>query len=95
MDAPHYPPAERFVLPERMARTLETRTTSIADLMANPAAWSIVTKALPIASGIVQVPMMKPFLGNFSLRDLAQFGLVDAALLTPIDEQLKALGTFK
>lgn len=95
MDAPLYPPAAQFVPPERVARVLQTRTVSLADLMANPAAWAIVVKELPMAQGIVQAPMLKPFLGNFSLRDLAMFGVFDAALLAPIDAQLKELGTFK
>jgi hypothetical protein len=95
MDAPLYPPAAHYAQPERIARVLETRTVSLADMMAIPAAWDIVVKALPVAAEIVKAPMLKPFLGNFSLRDLAMFGVLDAALLAPIDVQLKQLGTFK
>ena len=95
MDAPVYPPAKQFVAPARVATTLNTRDTAIADLMANPAAWAIVQKDQPGLEGVLGSSMLKPHLGNFSFRSLVQFGAVQDVALDRIDEQLKALGALK
>lgn len=92
MDAPLYPPAAAFIPPRHVAHALSTQDSAIADLKANPAAWAIVLKEIPTMEARIGNEMLKPHLGNFSLRSLVQFGVVPAAALDRIDEQLKALG---
>mgnify|MGYP001137639201 CR=1 FL=1 len=95
MDAPLYPPAARFVQPVRVAYTISTSNTPIAELMKIPAAWAIVVKEVPNIEARLSVPMLKPHLGNFSLRSLVQFGFSTAEQLDRVDAQLKALGDVK
>lgn len=92
MDAPLFPPATAYVQPVRIARTLNTRDTSIAELRSIPAVWAIVLKEIPTIERRIASDQMKPHLGNFSFRSLTQFGVVQAADLDRIDAQLLALG---
>ncbi len=92
MDAPLYPAARTFVAPTRIPRTLSTRDTSISELQAIPAAWAIVSEEIPNVDARIGSEMIKPHLGNFSLRSLVQFGVVSPDALPRIDERLKALG---
>lgn len=95
MDAPLYPPASSFVRPERVAYQVSTRNTPIAELMKIPAAWAVVVKEVPGIDARLSVPMLKPHLGNFSLRSLVQFGFSTTAQLDRVDAQLLALGDVK
>jgi hypothetical protein len=95
MDAPLYPPARIFVQPQRVAYQVSTRNTPIAELMKIPAAWAIVTKEVPGIDRRLSVPMLKPHLGNFSLRSLVQFGFSSTEQLDRVDAQLLALGEMK
>ncbi|MET0363085.1 MAG: hypothetical protein ABW169_00395 [Sphingobium sp.] len=92
MDAPLYPPASAYVQPRRAPRVLSTQDTAIADLKAVPAAWAIVVKQIPSMEARIGNEMIKPHLGNFSLRSLVQFGVVAGPDLDKIDVQLKTLG---
>jgi hypothetical protein len=95
MDAPLYPPATAFEQPTPVAREINTKDTSIADLKAIPAAWAIVLKEIPDVEMRVGNPMLKPHLGNFSFRSLTQFGVVKSDALDRIDPQLRALGAVR
>lgn len=95
MDAPLYPPAAAYVQPVRVPRALDTKDTSIADLMAIPAAWAIVVKEIPTIQQRIGNEQLKPHLGNFSFRSFAQFSTLKVADLDRIDVQLKALGATK
>jgi hypothetical protein len=95
MDAPLYPPAREFILPERVAYRVSTRNTPIAELLKIPAAWAIVVKEVPGIEAKVSVPMLKPHLGNFSLRSLVQFGFATSEQLDRADAQLLQLGDLK
>lgn len=95
MDAPLYPPATVFEQPVRVARQVSTRNTPIADLMKIPAAWAIVVKEVPGIEARLNVEMLKPHLGNFSLRSLVQFGFSNSQQLDSVDEKLAALGEIK
>lgn len=95
MDAPLYPPAEIYVRPERLAYRVSTRNTPIAELMKIPAAWAVVVKEVPGIEARLSVPMLKPHLGNFSLRSLVQFGFSTSEQLDRVDTQLQSLGDIK
>lgn len=95
MDAPLFPPATTFVLPERVAYQVSTRNTPIAELMKIPAAWAVVVKEVPGIEKRLGNPMLKPHLGNFSLRSLVQFGFSTNEQLDRIDAQLQGLGEIK
>jgi hypothetical protein len=95
MDAPLYPPATVFEQPVRVARQVSTRNTPIADLMKIPAAWAIIVKEVPGIEPRLNVEMLKPHLGNFSLRSLVQFGFATPQQLDNVDAKLSALGEVK
>ncbi|HEX7820149.1 MAG TPA: hypothetical protein VF463_05975 [Sphingobium sp.] len=95
MDAPIYPPATRFVQPEIQAEYLSTAKTPIARLKANPAAWAIILKQFPNLAAQLGSDMLKPHLGNFSLRSLTTFGIVNTEGLDAADIQLRTLGEVK
>ena len=91
MDAPLYPPATAYERPAVAPHRMNTTTTSIAALLADPAAKAILLKEIPGFEGRVGNPQLKPHLDNFSMRSLVQFGLFKAAELDRIDVQLRAL----
>ena len=95
MDAPLYSPAVAFVQPETIARPLSTSESAIADLQAIPAAWAVIVKAIPNIGARVGSEMIKPHLGNFSLKSLIQFGIVRPDAFDRIDADLRALGDFR
>lgn len=95
MDAPLYPPASTFQQPVRVAAPVSTRNTPIADLMKIPAAWAIIVKEVPGIEPRLGAEMLKPHLGNFSLRSLVQFGFAKPEQLDRADVQLLALGDVK
>ena len=73
MDAPLYPPAAAFEQPVAAPYVLRLENVSLSDLLAMPAAWAIVVKHLPALQRMVSTPMMKPHLGNFTVRSLEAF----------------------
>ena len=95
MDAPLYSPAKAFEAPVRVARAVSTRNTPIADLMTIPTAWSIILQELPGIEARLNVPMLKPHLGNFSFRSLVQFGFAKPDQMDRIDAKLNVLGEVK
>ena len=95
MDAPLYAPATAYVQLVRVPRALDTKDTSIAELMAIPAAWAIVHKEIPTVQQRIGNEQLKPHLGNFSFRSLTQFGVVKNGDLDRIDTQLNTLGASK
>lgn len=95
MDAPLYPPAARFEQPVRLPRVVDTANTPIAELMKISAAWAVVVDEIPGIEGRLSVPMLKPHLGNFTLRSLVQFGFSTSEQLDRVDTRLKSLGEVK
>jgi hypothetical protein len=91
MDAPLYLPSSAYHAPHRLPQPMSTKTVSIADLMANPAAKAILVREIPGLEMRLNIDQIKPHLGNFAFRDLVQFGFVKAEPLDRADEQLKAL----
>ena len=91
MDAPLYPPATAYERPAIAPHRMNSTTTSIAALLADPAAKAILLKEIPGFEGRVSTPQLKPHLDNFSMRSLVQFGLFKAAELDRVDAQLRAL----
>jgi hypothetical protein len=95
MDAPLYLAADHFVPPVRQPRVLNTRDVAIADLMAIPEVWAQVMKSMPQLAMAMASSMLKPHLGNFSLRDLAAFGATTDTALDQLDVMLQARGMVK
>ena len=91
MDAPLYPPATAYERPATAPHRLNTITTSIAALLADPAAKAILVKEIPGFEARVGNPQLKPHLDNFSMRSLVQFGLFKAEELDRVDAELRAL----
>jgi hypothetical protein len=91
MDAPLYPPSSAFEQPAILPHKLSTTTTSIAALLADPAAKAILTREIPHLEQRIGNDQLKPHLDNFSPRSLVQFGIFKAADLDRVDTQLNAL----
>jgi aspartokinase-like uncharacterized kinase len=91
MDAPLYPPSTAFEQPAILPHSLNTTSTSIAALLASPAAKAILIKEIPGMEQRIGGEQIKPHLDNFSPRSLVQFGLFKAADLDRVDAQLRAL----
>lgn len=93
MDAPVYPPAQAYEQPVVVPRVLSTAATSIASLLAIPAAKAILLQEIPRFEMRIGNDQLKPHLDNFSLRSLVQFGVFKAEDLDRVDVQLRALST--
>ena len=90
MDAPTYPPATEYRQPAVVPQPVNTRTTSIADLMAIPAARTILTEEVPGFDRMASAGPLRPHLGNMSLRSLVVFGAFQTAQLDRVDVRLRA-----
>ena len=56
-----------------MPYVLRIENVSLGELMRMPAAWAIVVKHLPSLERMASSPMMKPHLGNFTVRSVEPF----------------------
>jgi hypothetical protein len=90
MEAPLYPPAERFVPPVRIPEPMSTRTSSFQDFLDDPQAKAIMLSEVPNFEMMIGNPQLKPNLGNMCPRDLVQFGVFKADALDRVDARLKA-----
>ncbi|MBU6206810.1 MAG: hypothetical protein KGQ42_03910 [Alphaproteobacteria bacterium] len=95
MDAQLYPPANHWVAPVRQPHILNTRDASIADLMALQDVWAMLLKEAPGIAMMTSTPMLKPHLGNMSLRDLVMFGAMKGDALDRVDARLRDMGPMK
>jgi hypothetical protein len=91
MDAPLYPPSRAYEQPVVVPHRLDTATTSIAALLADPAAKAILLAEIPGFMARIGNEALKPHLYNFSPRSLVQFGIFKADALDRVDRQLGAL----
>ena len=92
VDAPTYPPAIAFELPEPKPNVLRLDDVSVAELLEMPEAWSIVIKRMPALKMMVSTPMIKPHLGNMTVKSLSAFvKTAGPEVFTEIDEQLAKL----
>lgn len=91
MDAPVYPPASEYIAPEMIPGPLNTRTSSLAELLANPKARAIMFSEAPPLEQTLTSEQIQPHLGNLSLRSLLDFGAVDQAAIERIDARFKAV----
>jgi hypothetical protein len=92
LDAPIYRSAAAFEQPIAAPYVLRLENVSLAELMKTPAAWHIVLEHLPWLELMTQSPMLKPHLGNMSVRSLAAFGMAPTAkVLAAVDEDLARL----
>ena len=92
IQAPTYPPAAAFQPPAAPPRPLSVGAYSAAELMAIPAAWTIVLEHLPGLKMMADNPQAKPMLSTLTVADFAGFAGVDASsALAAIDAELAAL----
>jgi hypothetical protein len=62
-----------FEQPAVLPYELRLENVSLAELMANPAAWEITLKHLPDLKMMVSSSMMKPYLSNFDVHTVSAF----------------------
>ena len=91
MDAPLYPPSQAYEQPAVVPHRMDTNTTSIAALLADPAAKAIVIAEIPSFVARISNEPLKPHLYNFSPRSLVQFGVFKADALDRVDQKLATL----
>ena len=90
MDAPLYPPAPRYIAPERVPEPMTTRSSSFAEFLANPQAKAILESEQPGFERLISNPQLKPHMGNMAPRTMVQFGAFKADALDRVDAKLKA-----
>lgn len=90
MNAPLYPPASRYIAPERLPEPMTTRGSSFADFLANPEAKAILESEAPGFERLISNPQLKPHMGNMAPRTMVQFGAFKAEALDRVDAKLKA-----
>lgn len=95
MDAPTYFPATVYVAPERLPSKLSAYYTPISMVQANPAAWKIATRVIPLAAMIVNADSMRPHLGNFSFQSLIDFGVATPESVKRLETEFRAYGETK
>lgn len=89
--APIYPPASAYHQPAVAQTPFGIDSASIAEMLGTPATRAIIAEHAPVVVSIVQLPLMKPQLNNFTARDVLSFipgdhsdqiAKIDAALLS-------------
>ncbi|MBB5685957.1 hypothetical protein [Sphingobium boeckii] len=89
METPIYPPAAAYEAPVVRPYVLSADGCSVAELMANPAAWAVMLKYMPSIGFITQIPETKKLLDNMTVVDFAVFGPpVDPKTLATINAEL-------
>lgn len=92
MDAPVYLTAAEYQAPAVLPYTLAVRSAPFGELMANPQAWAIVLKHMPMAKMLASQSAW--LLGTMTLADFALFaGGLDPKLESAIDAELANLPT--
>jgi hypothetical protein len=92
MDAPLYPPSRAYRQPAIAPTTdFGVDSVAVADLLRAPATLAILKEEVPGIEQRLQIPQLQPHLYNFTLRNIAQYGLVPRDKLPRIDERLRAV----
>jgi len=90
MDAPIYLPAVAYEAPAILPYKLAVRAVSCGELIADPQAWAIVLKHMPMARMLAS--QSEWLLGTMTLADFALFaGGLDPKLEAAIDGELGRL----
>jgi hypothetical protein len=89
MEAPLYPPATVYREPSAAPFEFCIDTVVVAELVRSPTILEMLESKIPNFGRIMHAPMLKPHLSNFTLRSLADFGVVSPDLLAEIDELLR------
>jgi glyoxylate carboligase len=87
MDAPLYPPASVFEQPRSLPQLLSTRTSSIAELKADPEAMEILKVALPSMSSEQVGPEIAILIEAISIRSAVAMGGVKQEDVDKIEAQ--------
>jgi hypothetical protein len=92
MESPVYRASVEFAQPIAKPYVLQLENVSLAELMAVPAARDIVFKHLPSLKMVVGSAMLKPHMGNMTVRSLDAFIKAPSPdAYTLIDEELSRL----
>src|SRR5580704_1295855 len=90
MEAPIYMPATAYKEPAILPYKLAVRSVSFGELMADPQAWAIVLRHMPMAKMLASQSAW--LLGTMTLADFALFtGGMDPKLEAAIDADLGRL----
>ena len=89
MEGPLYPPAAVFQQPLKATFEFSIDTVVVAELVRSKPIMAYLESKIPNFERILHAPMLKPHLSNFTLRSLADFGIVSAELLVEIDNRLR------
>lgn len=84
-------PSQSFLAPRPVPFEFGIETVTVAELMTAAATMAILKDMVPGFDYLADNPQLRPHLQNFILRNLAEFGMLDVALLTAIDERVRAV----
>ena len=90
MQAPVYPPATLYQEPVSAPFEFGIDTVVVAELIRSESILAMLESKIPNFSRTLSAPLLKPHLSNFTLRSLADFGIVSADVLHDIDQKLRA-----
>ena len=89
MQTPLYPPARSFKQPEPAPFEFGIDTVMVAELITSASIKQMLEREVPRFSRAIEIPRLKPSLGNFTLRSLAEKGIISADLLEMLDSRLR------
>ena len=84
-----YPPATVYQTPAKAPFEFCIDTIFVNELLASPSIKRMLEEAVPMFDRIIQSPLLKPHLSNFTLRSLSDFGIISADLLEDLDQRLR------
>ena len=89
METQLYPPAAIYRAPVNAPFEFCIDTVVVNELLASASIKGMLERAIPQFDRIIQAPLLKPHLSNFTLRALSDFGIISADLLEDLDQRLR------
>lgn len=84
-----YPPAQSFKAPKPAPFEFSLDTVVVDELVQSPSIMAMLEKEIPYFGRIIQAPLLKPHLSNFTLRSMADFGIISPDRLEALDKRLR------
>jgi hypothetical protein len=95
MDAPLYPPAERYEQPRLAQREFGVDFISLGDLIRSPEARAILDQEVPGLTALARAPQLAWTVSNVTLREAATFSfavsMFKPGALDRVDARLRTL----
>lgn len=84
-----YPPARTYKTPIKADFVFGIETVVVSELLSSPSIKKMLEEKIPYFNQVIQAPMLKPHLSNFTLVTLSEFGIIPKESLPELDALLK------